>query len=81
MREQYLLELPQGLMIGHAVHVFTHQRWEMDIRYYHMDKQDALPDNMEWVPIEQIDQKPVPKAFQKGIDIFREYYARGDKYE
>lgn len=81
MKERYLLELPQGLPIGHAVHVFTHQRWEMDIWFYHLEKQCAVPENMEWVSIGQIEQKPVPKAFQKGIDIFGEYYTRGDKHE
>ncbi len=78
LKELYGLELSQGLQIGHTVHVFTHQRWEIDILCYHLDKPSAVPEDMEWVPIAQIEQKPVPKAFQKGIDIFREYYARGD---
>lgn len=81
MKERFALELSKGLQIGHACHVFTHQRWEMDIRHYHIDKLCVVPENMEWIPIEDIDQKPVPKAFQKAIDIFREYYARGDDYE
>ena len=81
LKERYALALSLGLQIGHAVHVFTHQRWEMDIRYYHMDKQCDIPGNLEWVPIEGIDEKPVPKAFQKVIDVFRQYYARGDDHE
>jgi A/G-specific adenine glycosylase len=74
-RERYALELEPGVSIGHTRHVFTHQRWEMDIRYYQTDKPFGA-ERLEWVQTEDIDKKPVPKAFQKVIDIFREYYRK-----
>ena len=79
--ERYALKLEGGVSIGHAQHTFTHQRWEMEIRYYRADKPSDAGERMEWVPVGRIDEKPVPKAFQKAIDVFREYYARGDHHE
>jgi A/G-specific adenine glycosylase len=80
-RERYALELQVGVSVGHARHTFTHQRWEMDVRYYETDKPFPAGERLEWVPAESIDEKPVPKAFQKAIEVFREYYARGDHDE
>ncbi len=75
--ERYALHLDAGVMIGRARHVFTHQCWDMDIYLYHADKPFAVADNMEWVPLNGFDEIPVPKAFQKVLDVLREYYAGG----
>ncbi len=66
---QYALKLCSGQTIGNARHTFTHQRWMMDIRLYRAEQRFYVKEGMEWVPLDKIDIKPVPKAFQKGIDI------------
>lgn len=64
--KKYGLHLPKGEVMMHASHVFTHQRWEMDVIHYKLEKQ-AKPDNPEWefVSWESIDEKPIPTAFMK----------------
>ncbi len=79
IKERYEMKPGKGVLIGHACHIFTHQRWNMDIYLHHVQKPFYVAENMEWVLLDGIDQIPVPKAFQKAIAVFREYYAgRGD---
>ena len=78
-QEKYTLALKGGISIGQARHTFTHQRWEMDVQYYEADK-FPTEERMEWVRIGSIDEKPVPKAFQKAIDVFMEYCAKEDQH-
>lgn len=79
IKERYEIKLEKGTLIGHACHVFTHQRWDMNIYLYDAGKPFNVAENMEWIPLNGIDEIPVPKAFQKAIAVFREYYAgRGD---
>ncbi|MEL7604054.1 MAG: NUDIX domain-containing protein, partial [Bacillota bacterium] len=79
--ERYALLLPQGRLIGHARHTFTHQRWKMDVLLYELDKPAPAAANLEWVRTQDIDNKPVPKAFGRALDVFRDYYAGGDHHE
>ncbi len=79
--EKYGLALPTGKLIGRVKHTFTHQRWEMDVCLYELDKPVPAAENLEWVRMQDVDEKPVPKAFGRALDIFREYYAGGDQNE
>ena len=79
LSERYALWLPPGKLIGHARHTFTHQRWEMDVYHYKVDKPISVADGLEWVKLEEISGKPVPKAFARVLDVLREYDAGGDQ--
>jgi len=81
LSERYALSLPVGKQIGLARHTFTHQRWEMDICLYEADKPVPAAGNLEWVKMEDIDGKPVPKAFGRALDVYREYCAGGKSNE
>ena len=81
LAERYALLLPSGKLIGHARHTFTHQRWEMDVCHYELDKPVPVTDGLEWVKFQDIGGKPVPKAFARALDVFREYDAGGNQNE
>lgn len=69
MREKYALPLESsGETIGHVSHVFTHRRWEMDIICFRLDKEEAA-EGLEWVRWEGLEDKPIPTAFKKAIDV------------
>jgi len=65
--EKYGIHLPAGEPAGHAVHVFTHRRWEMDVVRYTLDEKIPVGGTLEWVSWEQFDKKPVPTAFLKAL--------------
>jgi A/G-specific adenine glycosylase len=70
--EKYGLELSGGKITSHAVHVFTHQRWEMDVVQYRLDNEIKL-EGSEWefVSWESIDEKPIPTAFMRILNDVR----------
>lgn len=74
LNHRYGLALSDGRLAGFAKHTFTHQRWGMEIRIYSVQKQTQAI-GLEWVSLDEVQDKPVPKAFQRAIDVFREYYA------
>ena len=63
--DKYGIKINGGTIIGKAVHVFTHQRWEMQILRYRLDCEEALHAAWEWTPWAQINEKPIPTAFLK----------------
>jgi A/G-specific adenine glycosylase len=65
--EKYGLSLADGRPTGHAVHVFTHRRWEMDIVQYVFGAEFPVSGVLEWVSWEQFERKPVPTAFLKAL--------------
>jgi len=67
LAEKYGIRLPAGEPAGHAVHVFTHRRWEMDIVRYTLDEEISVGGTLEWVSWEQFEKKPVPTAFLKAL--------------
>ena len=71
--QKYGIELTGGESAGHAVHVFTHQRWEMDVVRYHA-KDKIKRDDSEWefVSWESIDEKPIPTAFMRILNTVKE---------
>ncbi len=79
LAEKYGLELKHGEIITHASHVFTHQRWEMDVVRYELEN-EIKPDNPEWefVSWESIDAKPIPTAFMKILNGVRKMRRKGD---
>jgi len=64
--EKYGLSLMDGEVTGHAVHVFTHQRWQMDVVSYRMKSEIKfnIPE-WEWISWESIEKKPIPTAFMR----------------
>ena len=69
LEQAYGIRLPKGESKGHAVHVFTHLRWEMDILRFVLDDRTELPVAWEWTSWAQISEKPIPAAFKKVLDI------------
>jgi A/G-specific adenine glycosylase len=67
LAEKYGIRLTDGKPAGHAAHVFTHRRWEMDILRYTLDEQIPVGGTLEWVSWEQFERKPVPTAFLKAL--------------
>lgn len=65
--EKYGMSLTGGQAAGHATHVFTHRRWEMDIIRFRMDEEIPSGGALEWVSWAQFENKPVPTAFMKAI--------------
>ncbi len=64
--KRYGIRLTEAKIIGHAVHVFTHQRWEMDVVSCKLkDGMKLNPLEWEWTSWESIEQKPIPTAFMK----------------
>jgi A/G-specific adenine glycosylase len=63
--DKYGITLAGGQSAGHAVHVFTHRRWEMGILRYKTDTKFPVSSTLEWVSREQLEHKPVPTAFLK----------------
>ncbi len=63
--DKYGITLAGGQSAGHAVHVFTHRRWEMDILCYKADAEFSVGGVLEWVGREEWEHKPVPTAFLK----------------
>ena len=65
-RESYSLEVQNAFCAaGHVSHVFTHQRWEIDVMYGRVDEAFAVSGDLEWIAWEQLNEKPIPTAFQK----------------
>ena len=71
LAEKYGIRLPAGQPAGHAVHVFTHRRWEMDILGYKLNEEFPVSGALEWVSWEQFERKPVPTAFMKALRAAR----------
>jgi A/G-specific adenine glycosylase len=64
--KKYGITLTNGEVTSHAVHVFTHQRWEMDVVQYRMDNKIKLDTSeWEWISWESIEEKPIPTAFMR----------------
>ncbi len=78
--EKYGLDLPQGSSIFQAVHVFTHQRWEMDVVRYEIND-EMKPENGEWAFVgwASIDEKPIPTAFMKILNTVRKKGRQSDE--
>ncbi len=72
LSEKYGLELPKGELITHAAHVFTHQRWEMDVLRYEVKNEiKQYVSEWEFVSWESIDEKPIPTAFMRILNEVR----------
>lgn len=71
LAEKYGITLTGGQPAGHAVHVFTHRRWEMDIVQFAPDSEIPMSGALEWVSWEQFERKPVPTAFMKALRTAR----------
>ena len=65
--QKYGIRLIGGGAGGQVVHVFTHLRWEIDIRRFSLAENQTLPAEWEWVKWAQIDTKPIPTAFKKAL--------------
>ncbi len=70
--KKYGIQLTDGEALTHAAHVFTHQRWEMDVIAYR-PQNEIKPDDGEWefVSWESIDEKPIPTAFMRILNDVR----------
>ena len=71
LAEKYGIRLTGGQLSGHAVHVFTHRRWEMDIVQFSPEAEIFVSGALEWVNWEQFEKKPVPTAFMKALRVAR----------
>ena len=71
LEEKYGIRLTGGQLAGHADHVFTHRRWEMDIVRYQLNAEIPVGGALEWVSWEQFERKPVPTAFMKALRVAR----------
>ena len=71
LAEKYGIRLSGGQPAGHAVHVFTHRRWKMDILRVKLDEEFPVDGALEWVSWEQFERKPVPTAFMKALQTAR----------
>ncbi len=71
LSEKYGVILSDGIPAGHATHVFTHRRWEMDIVRFEPEKEFPVSGALEWVSWEQFERKPVPTAFMKVLRAAR----------
>lgn len=63
------LTLYGGTHIGRVVHVFTHQRWEMDVMRYDVSGKACTDETLEWVRIDSLGSKAVPTAFKKVLAL------------
>jgi len=69
VRERLGIDAGEGQVVGRVTHVFTHQRWEMDVVCYTLN---CLPDTpFRWVAWDRIGDVPIPAAFMKVLDIVR----------
>jgi A/G-specific adenine glycosylase len=80
--KKYGISLKDGEVTGHAAHVFTHQRWEMDVVSYRMksEKEFNTPE-WEWTGWESIEEKPIPTAFMRILRVVRKQRAERKAYE
>lgn len=69
--DKFAVALKDGKHIGHVTHVFTHQRWEMDIVEFCLSERVMVGQELEWVDWGQLDKKPIPTAFKKVLDIIK----------
>ena len=69
VRERLGIDVGKGQMIGQVTHVFTHQRWEMDVVCYILDYPSDTP--FRWIAWDRIGEVPIPAAFLKVLDIAR----------
>ncbi len=73
---KYGIALTDGEVVSRAVHVFTHQRWEMDVVSYRVENPIKLnASEWEWVSWESIENKPIPTAFMKILRVVRKQMA------
>lgn len=59
----------EGTMLGHVTHVFTHQRWEMEVVLFKVERPFDSHDPMEWVRFDELKNKPIPTAFKKVLSV------------
>ena len=79
---KYDITLAGGKVIGHASHVFTHQRWEMDIVEYTLENEIKLnAAEWEWTSWESIEEKPIPTAFMRALRAVRKQRAERKAYD
>ena len=67
VRDLLGIDAGQGRIAGHARHVFTHRRWEMDVVVYALD--DAPDTPLTWVAWDKMGELAIPTAFKKVLDI------------
>lgn len=78
--KKYSIALTDGKVTDHAVHVFTHQRWEMDIVQYHVEDKSSIQlssSEWEWMSWESIEVRPIPTAFMRVLRAVRKQRAEG----
>lgn len=68
LEEKYGIRLADGRSAGHAAHVFTHRRWEMDIVRFRLERETPVAGALEWVSRAQLEHKPIPTAFTKALN-------------
>lgn len=82
LAEKYGIALTNGQVIGHAAHVFTHRRWEMDVVRFVVNEQiNPSTSEWEWTSWESIDEKPIPTAFMRILNEVRKNRAERNTHE
>lgn len=76
VRELLDIDTGRGQMIGRVTHVFTHQRWEMDVVCYAMDK--LCGTRLRWMAWDRLGDVPIPAAFMKVLDAAREFLSESN---
>lgn len=59
----------EGKTLGHVKHVFTHQRWEMEVVLFEVERPFGSNERMEWVRFDELKKKPIPTAFKKVLSV------------
>lgn len=68
LQEKYGVKVKMVKSMGEVVHVFTHQRWKMDVWCCEIERGE-LPHHLEWKASEEFEQLTVPTAFGKVLDL------------
>jgi len=69
--EKWGMKLKEVRKLGRVRHVFTHQIWKAEVILFALEKAaGALSPNLAWVSADELPDLPIPKAFQKMLNLF-----------
>ena len=63
------LPLSEPVPAGNALHVFTHQIWQMSIYETSAEASAPAPDGYSFIPLDQLDQLTLPVAMNAAVSI------------
>lgn len=75
--EQWGLPLHKIQTLGNVKHIFTHQVWRMEVILFSPETDRVLNSQLAWITPEKLRVLPVPKAFQKVLELVESSFPAG----